>query len=46
MAISTLKIFRAKAEKHSANLAACMITYPSTHGVFEENGAGCLRHHP
>ncbi len=28
--------FRAKAEKHSANLAACMITYPSTHGVFEE----------
>ncbi|WP_199258600.1 aminomethyl-transferring glycine dehydrogenase [Paracoccus binzhouensis] len=27
--------FRAKAEKHSANLAACMITYPSTHGVFE-----------
>ncbi len=28
--------FRAKAEQHSANLAACMITYPSTHGVFEE----------
>ncbi len=28
--------FRAKAEKHSDNLAACMITYPSTHGVFEE----------
>ncbi|KFN40979.1 aminomethyl-transferring glycine dehydrogenase [Arenimonas oryziterrae] len=27
---------RAKAEKHSANLAALMITYPSTHGVFEE----------
>ena len=27
---------RAKAEKHSANLAAIMITYPSTHGVFEE----------
>ena len=27
--------FRAKAEVHSANLAACMITYPSTHGVFE-----------
>lgn len=24
-----------KAEKHSANLAAIMITYPSTHGVFE-----------
>lgn len=28
--------FRAKAELHSDNLAACMITYPSTHGVFEE----------
>ncbi|MEM1242364.1 MAG: aminomethyl-transferring glycine dehydrogenase, partial [Cyanobacteria bacterium P01_H01_bin.26] len=25
----------AKAEKHSDNLAALMITYPSTHGVFE-----------
>ncbi|TDK68457.1 aminomethyl-transferring glycine dehydrogenase [Sapientia aquatica] len=25
----------AKAEQHSANLAALMITYPSTHGVFE-----------
>ncbi|WP_028928186.1 aminomethyl-transferring glycine dehydrogenase [Pseudoxanthomonas suwonensis] len=28
---------RAKAEKHSANLAAIMMTYPSTHGVFEED---------
>ena len=27
---------RAKAEKHSDNLGALMITYPSTHGVFEE----------
>jgi glycine dehydrogenase len=27
---------REKVEKHSADLAACMITYPSTHGVFEE----------
>ena len=26
---------RAKAEKHADNLAALMITYPSTHGVFE-----------
>ena len=26
---------KAKAEKHSDNLAALMITYPSTHGVFE-----------
>jgi len=28
---------RAQAEKHSANLAAIMMTYPSTHGVFEED---------
>ncbi|MBP0607875.1 MULTISPECIES: aminomethyl-transferring glycine dehydrogenase [Burkholderia] len=28
---------KAKAEQHSANLAAIMITYPSTHGVFEQN---------
>jgi glycine dehydrogenase len=28
--------FRAKAERYADNLAACMITYPSTHGVFEE----------
>jgi glycine dehydrogenase len=27
---------QAKAEKHSAHLAAVMVTYPSTHGVFEE----------
>ncbi|MGK7920971.1 MAG: aminomethyl-transferring glycine dehydrogenase [Trichodesmium sp.] len=27
---------RKKAEKHKDNLAAIMITYPSTHGVFEE----------
>ena len=26
---------QAKCEQHSANLAAMMITYPSTHGVFE-----------
>ncbi len=26
-----------KVEKHSENLAALMITYPSTHGVFEES---------
>lgn len=31
-----LEDFRAKAEKHADNLAGCMITYPSTHGVFEE----------
>ena len=28
---------KAKCELHSANLAAMMITYPSTHGVFETN---------
>ena len=28
--------FRAKAEAHADVLAGCMITYPSTHGVFEE----------
>ncbi len=28
--------FRTKAEAAGENLAACMITYPSTHGVFEE----------
>ena len=27
----------AKCEKHAENLSAIMITYPSTHGVFEEN---------
>ena len=28
--------FRQKAEANKDNLAGCMITYPSTHGVFEE----------
>jgi glycine dehydrogenase len=28
---------KAKAEKHSKELSALMITYPSTHGVFEES---------
>ena len=27
---------RAKAEEHAANLNSLMVTYPSTHGVFEE----------
>jgi len=27
---------RAKAERHTGDLAAVMLTYPSTHGVFEE----------
>ena len=31
-----LEDFRAKAEAAGDTLAACMITYPSTHGVFEE----------
>jgi len=28
--------FKAKVALHKGNLAGCMITYPSTHGVFEE----------
>ena len=31
-----VKDLEAKAKQHAANLAALMITYPSTHGVFEE----------
>ncbi|MEO8945975.1 MAG: aminomethyl-transferring glycine dehydrogenase [Gemmatimonadaceae bacterium] len=31
---------RAKAESHRADLAALMVTYPSTHGVFEETISG------
>ncbi len=31
-----LNDFLAKAQKHAHELAGCMITYPSTHGVFEE----------
>ena len=31
-----LKDLRSKADSHRENLAAAMITYPSTHGVFEE----------
>ncbi len=32
-----VKDLEAKAKQHAANLAALMITYPSTHGVFEES---------
>lgn len=32
-----LSDLRAKAEEHSNNLSAIMVTYPSTHGVFEES---------
>jgi glycine dehydrogenase len=32
-----LEDFRTKAEAAGDRLAACMITYPSTHGVFEES---------
>jgi glycine dehydrogenase len=35
---------KAKAEQHAASLSCLMITYPSTHGVFEEGGEGHLRH--
>jgi glycine dehydrogenase len=37
---------QAKAEKHQENLAALMVTYPSTHGVFETAITDHLRHHP
>ena len=32
-----VKDLKAKAQQHKDNLAALMITYPSTHGVFEES---------
>jgi len=32
-----MKDLEAKAIQHAANLSCVMITYPSTHGVFEEN---------
>ena len=32
-----LEDLRNKAEQHGSHLAATMITYPSTHGVFEQN---------
>jgi glycine dehydrogenase len=32
-----LEDLKSKAEKHKDNLAAIMVTYPSTHGVFEEH---------
>lgn len=31
-----LSDLKAKADQHASNLAALMVTYPSTHGVFEE----------
>ena len=31
-----LNDWKAKAEEHKENLAGCMITYPSTHGIFEQ----------
>ncbi len=37
---------KAKAEKHADNLAALMVTYPSTHGVFEEDDPRDLRRRP
>ena len=33
----TLWTTQNKAQEHAANLACLMITYPSTHGVFEED---------
>ena len=37
---------KAKAEEHKDDLACLMITYPSTHGVFEEAVTRHLRHRP
>ncbi len=37
---------KAKAEQHAANLACLMVTYPSTHGVFEDLDHRHLRNHP
>jgi len=34
---------RARAEEHAADLAALMVTYPSTHGVFEDGIAEICR---
>jgi len=36
-ATSTVADLRAKAEAHKDDLSALMVTYPSTHGVFEES---------
>jgi glycine dehydrogenase len=38
-----LEDFKLKAEKHRDNLAAIMITYPSTYGVFEEGVTELIR---
>ncbi len=38
-----VKDLAAKAVQHAANLAALMITYPSTHGVFEEAVIGICK---
>ena len=32
-----LKDWREKAHQHKENLFGCMVTYPSTHGIFEED---------
>jgi len=32
-----VKVLKEKAQEHKENLAALMVTYPSTHGVFEES---------
>ena len=45
-ATSTSTTCEAKAEKHGTTLAAIMVTYPSTHGVFEEEIRDDLRHRP
>ena len=43
---STLSEFEAKAKANSNELCATMITYPSTHGVFEATVKSCERDNP
>ena len=37
--------FETKAKENEDRLAACMITYPSTHGVFEKTVKGFVKLH-
>ncbi|XNM60122.1 hypothetical protein ACLK1T_18320 [Escherichia coli] len=34
---------RAKAEQAGDNLSCIMVTYPSTHGVYEEQSVKCVK---
>ena len=45
-ATSTSPISRRRPTQHARDLAAIMVTYPSTHGVFEAGHRAHLRHRP